>query len=61
LGNAILSILRKPELRNRLTGNAVKTVDEHFKIECIAEKYVDLYKLLLGERRRSYWNVGKSK
>ena len=61
LGNAILSILRKPELRNRLTGNAVKTVDEHFTIDGIAEKYVDLYKLLLGERLRSYWNVGKSK
>jgi glycosyltransferase involved in cell wall biosynthesis len=47
LADSVVSILRNPELKRYLAMNAVKTVDEKFRIDMIAEKYVELYEYLL--------------
>jgi glycosyltransferase involved in cell wall biosynthesis len=48
LADSVVSILRNPELKKYLAMNAVKTVDEKFRIDMIAEKYHEMYKYLLN-------------
>jgi glycosyltransferase involved in cell wall biosynthesis len=47
LADAILVLLQNPGLKDYLAANAAKTVDEKFRIDGIAERYEELYKLLL--------------
>jgi glycosyltransferase involved in cell wall biosynthesis len=49
LADAVISVLRNPELKIYLAMNAAKTVDEKFRMNMIAEKYRELYRCLLRE------------
>ena len=52
LADPVISILRNPELRNYLAMNAVKTVNEKFRIDIVAEKYIELYEYLLRANKK---------
>jgi glycosyltransferase involved in cell wall biosynthesis len=47
LTKAIIAILRDRKLKHYLGENALRTVDEKFRMETIAEGYMDLYETLL--------------
>jgi glycosyltransferase involved in cell wall biosynthesis len=48
LAEAVLSLLGNSELRYRIADNAVSMIEEKFRIERVAERYVELYKQLLN-------------
>jgi len=48
MADAIVSVLRNPELGKHLGFNAAQTVTERFRMESIADKYHELYRKLLN-------------
>jgi glycosyltransferase involved in cell wall biosynthesis len=51
LGDAILSVLRDPDLRDHLSTRGVQTVNDKFRMDLIAQKYQSLYSSLLAKDR----------
>ena len=49
LADAILAILRNPELMIHVGLNAAKTVEDKFRIDKIAERYYELYRDLVNK------------
>lgn len=49
LEKTIIALLRDSALRDRLALNAANTVEKRFRIDCVAEKYIEVYERLLRE------------
>ncbi len=48
LADAVLSLLGNSEWRDRIAGNANRTIEEKFRIERVADRYIELYDGLLN-------------
>ncbi len=49
LAGAVVSLMLDEDRRRLLAGNAARTVEEHFRMGRIAERYIDLYRTLLED------------